>query len=146
VKNREILLKRSSGRREIFDTKRLVQTMSRSGIPYLMAKDIARKTTRRIKSEATSKLRKRNPQASKSRALKSSTSKTKPLAVVEAAQVRKIITNELRERNRPDIASSYSGYPPEYADIQTSPNFDERAPVISKVAANKNKILFDPSK
>ena len=122
MKNKEILLKRSSGRKEKFDATRLAQTMGRSGIPYLMARDIAKKVTRRIKSEATSKLRKRKSQPSKSRSVKSPTSNTKPVVVVEASQVRSIISDELRGRSRPDVASSYSGYSPAYADVQRNAN------------------------
>lgn len=42
-----IVIRRSTGREEKFDTNRLSQTSSRSGIPFVMAKDIANKTTKK---------------------------------------------------------------------------------------------------
>ena len=51
---KEIVVKRSSGRVEKFDTNRLAQTVSRSGVPFLMARDIAKKTTKKIKSQIMS--------------------------------------------------------------------------------------------
>jgi len=51
---KEIVVKRSSGRVEKFDTNRLAQTVSRSGVPFLMARDIAKKATKKIKSQIMS--------------------------------------------------------------------------------------------
>jgi hypothetical protein len=39
----EIVIKRSSGRKEKFDTNRMAQTVGRSGVPFLMARDVAKK-------------------------------------------------------------------------------------------------------
>ena len=55
---KEILVKRSSGRVEKFDTNRLAQTVSRSGVPFLMARDIAKKATKKIKSQIKSPTKK----------------------------------------------------------------------------------------
>ena len=38
----ELVIKRSSGRKEKFDTNRMAQTVGRSGVPFLMARDIAK--------------------------------------------------------------------------------------------------------
>ena len=57
---KEIVVKRSSGRVEKFDTDRLAQTVSRSGVPFLMARDIAKKATKKIKSQITSPVREDN--------------------------------------------------------------------------------------
>ena len=57
---KEIVVKRSSGRVEKFDTNRLAQTVSRSGVPFLMARDIAKKATKKIKSQITSPVREDN--------------------------------------------------------------------------------------
>jgi hypothetical protein len=111
-----------------------------------MARDIAKKAARRIKSEARSKLRNKKPHTSSSRLVKSPRSKRKPVVIVKAGQLRRIISRELSERNRPDIATSYTGSPPEHADIQSKLNLDEKEPVLDKVAANRNRVLFDPSK
>ncbi len=108
VKKQDVIIKRSSGRKEKFDTERLAQTVGRSGVPYMMARDIAKKATRRIKAQVGSRQEKKKPKASKSRL--ATRSKPKPI-VIRADQVRNIVSEELRDRNRPDIASSYSGNP-----------------------------------
>ena len=147
---KEIVVKRSSGRVERFDTNRLAQTVSRSGIPFLMARDIAKKATKKIKSQIVSPVREdnyRNKSTGRrtvSRRRKSGP-KSEPV-VVTASQVRNLVANELQDRNRPEIASSYTGHPPEYRDLQGKPNLDEKEPILDIVAANKNKVLHDPSK
>src|ERR671933_1023636 len=42
MKEKQLVIKRSSGRREKFDTTRMAQTVSRSGAPFLMARDVAK--------------------------------------------------------------------------------------------------------
>lgn len=56
---KEIVVKRSSGRVEKFDTNRLAQTVSRSGVPFLMARDIAKKA-KKIKLQIRSPVREDN--------------------------------------------------------------------------------------
>lgn len=89
-----ITIRRSSGRKEKFDLERLAKTASRSGVPFLMARDIAKNVSKQIRSEAKGKTKK----------------------MVTAGRVRKMIANELRNRNQQSIASSYTGSMPE--DIQ----------------------------
>ena len=43
-----------------FDTNRLAQTVSRSDVPFLMARDIAKKATKKIKSQIMSPVREDN--------------------------------------------------------------------------------------
>jgi hypothetical protein len=147
---KEIVVKRSSGRVEKFDTNRLAQTVSRSGVPFLMARDIAKKATRKIKSQIKSPVRDENRKNKKTgrRATslgRKSSPKPKPV-VVTASQVRNLVVDELQDRNRPDIASSYTGHPPEHRDLQSKPNLNDKEPVLDIVAANMNKVLHDPSK
>jgi hypothetical protein len=147
---KEIMVKRSSGRLEKFDTNRLAQTVSRSGVPFLMARDIAKKATKKIKLQIRSpkgvdkRMNKKTGRKTISRRRKSS-SKPKPV-VVMASQVRNLVGNELRDRNKPEIASSYTGIPPEHRDLQSKPNLNDKEPVLDIVAANMNKVLHDPSK
>jgi hypothetical protein len=147
---KEIVVKRSSGRLEKFDTNRLAQTVSRSGVPFLMARDIAKKATKKIKSQIMSPVREDNHMNKKtgkrtaSRARKSSP-KPEPV-VVTASQVRNLVVNELQDRNRPEIASSYTGYSPEHHDLRAKPTLDDKEPVLDIVAANMNKVLHDRSK
>jgi hypothetical protein len=147
---KEIVVKRSSGRVEKFDTNRLAQTVSRSGVPFLMARDIAKKATKKIKSQIMSPVREDNHMNKKtekrtvSRGRKSSP-KPEPV-VVTASQVRNLVVNELQDRNRPEIASSYTGYSPEHHDLRAKPTLDDKEPVLDIVAANMNKVLHDRSK
>jgi hypothetical protein len=147
---KDIVVKRSSGRVENFDTNRLAQTVSRSGVPFLMARDIAKKATKKIKSQMMSPIRQdihmnnKTRKSTKSRGRKLS-AKSEPV-VVTASQVRNLVVNELQDRNRPEIASSYTGHPPEHRDIQSKPNLNDKEPVLDIVAANMNKVLHDRSK
>ena len=138
----ELIVKRSSGRKEKFDTNRMAQTVSRSGVPFLMARDVAKTVSNKIKHEAytqqqTKGRRGRSSNKSKSRQLKGKT--------VTASKVRNLVSNELRDRNRTDIAASYSGQTPE----NTLPQKDlkDKEPTITDTyAANRNRVLHDQSK
>ena len=147
---KEIVVERSSGRVEKFDTNRLAQTVSRSGVPFLMARDIAKKATKKIKSQITSPVREdnhMNKKNGKENCIPSAKLSPKPEpVVVTASQVRNLVVNELQDRNRPEIASSYTGYSPEHHDLQAKPTPDDKEPVLDIVAANMNKVLHDRSK
>jgi hypothetical protein len=58
--------------------------------------------------------------------------------------IRKLVFNELPDRNRSNIAASYSGQTPE----NTSPpeNLKDKQPAIVDTAANKNRVPYDESK
>ena len=43
-----VTIRRSSGRKETFSTDRMGQTVSRSGVPFMMARDIAKTVTKKI--------------------------------------------------------------------------------------------------
>jgi hypothetical protein len=141
IKKQDILIRRSSGRKEKFDTDRLAQTVGRSGVPYMMARDIAKTASRKINSQIKRKGSKNRQNLSKTK----STVRSKPI-VLKADQIRNIVSDELRVRNRPDIATSYSGHAPDHSNLETKPSLNDREPVLDIVAANKNKILYDPSK
>lgn len=147
---KEIVVKRSSGRVEKFDTNRLAKTVSRSGVPFLMARDIAKKATKKIKSQIRSPVREDNHMNKKTGkrtvSLGRKSSPKPERVVVTASQVRNLVVNELQDRNRPEIASSYTGYSPEHHDLQAKPTLDDKEPVLDIVAANMNKVLHDPSK
>ena len=86
----EITIRRSSGRKEKFDKERLASTTSRSGVPFLMARDIAKNVTKQIRIESRGRIRK----------------------TITGGRIRKIVGEELRNRN-PGIASSYDGGSPQ---------------------------------
>jgi transcriptional regulator NrdR family protein len=50
-----IVVKRYSGRKEKFDTDRLTQTVSRSGVSFPVAKDVAKSVTKKIKKSVQNK-------------------------------------------------------------------------------------------
>ena len=51
-KEQQIVIRRSSGRKEKFDTDRMAQTVGRSGVPFLMARDVAKKVSNKLKQES----------------------------------------------------------------------------------------------
>ena len=138
AKTSEIIIKRTSGRREKFETDKMAQTVSRSGTPFLLAREVAKtvseKVIRQGKDIATAGVRekKRRPQ--------------QPSTVeVDGAEVRKMVAEELKERNRPDIASSYSGEQPENMRQGRYELMRENQPLHDADAANQSKLLFDSS-
>jgi hypothetical protein len=88
-----INIRRSSGRKEKFDVDRMTQTTSRSGVPFMMARDIAKNVSKEISSEAKDS--------------------NKDEKTVTAGRVRNMIAEELRNRNEQTKASSYAGEVPE---------------------------------
>jgi transcriptional repressor NrdR len=136
----QITIRRSSGRKEKFDTNRMAQTVSRSGVPFLMARDVAKKVSGKIKQEA-------HNQQSKGKDNNNS-NKSNPVQLKEktvtGSRVRKLVASELRDRNRSDIAESYSGQVPE--NTLQEQNLKDQQPIADTVATNRNRVLHDTSK
>lgn len=137
----QITVRRSSGRKEKFDTNRMAQTVSRSGVPFLMARDVAKKVSGKIKQEAGN-------QQSKGKDNNNNSNKSNPTQLKEktvtGSRVRKLVASELRDRNRSDIAESYSGQVPE--NTSQEQNLKDQQPIADTVAANRNRVLHDTSK
>lgn len=137
----QITVRRSSGRKEKFDTNRMAQTVSRSGVPFLMARDVAKKVSGKIKQEAGN-------QQSKGKDNNNNSNKSNPTQLKEktvtGSRVRKLVASELRDRNRSDIAESYSGQVPE--NTLQEQNLKDQQPIADTVAANRNRVLHDTSK
>ena len=136
-KQQQITIKRSSGHKEKFDTDRMAQTVGRSGVPFLMARDVAKKVSRKIKKESFDQHNKRIGK-------KSDSTKQLKEKTVTAGRIRNLVTGELRDRNRSDIAASYSGQTPE--NTSRDQNLKDKQPVVDTVAANRNRVLHDTSK
>lgn len=144
---KKIIIRRSTGREENFDTNRLAQTSSRSGIPFAMAKDIANKTSEKVqKSIKNKKSNEKITENPTSNNLASDKTASEDKVVVTADQVRNLVAEELKERNRPEVASSFIGEPTTNNSISNKPSVDDTEPMLDNVAANKNKLRFDPSK
>ncbi|HJU60179.1 MAG TPA: hypothetical protein VJ583_10535 [Nitrososphaeraceae archaeon] len=144
---KNIVIRRSSGREEKYDTNRLVQTSSRSGIPFAMAKDIANKTTEKVQNSIKNKKSDKkitNEHLKNTQIPRNMESEDK--VVVTADQVKNLVAEELKERNRPETASSFVGEPTINNSISNKPSLDDREPMLDNVAANKNRLRFDRSK
>jgi transcriptional repressor NrdR len=136
TKMSDIIIKRTSGRREKFQTDRMAQTVSRSGTPFLLARDVAKTVSEKV-------VRKGNDTAA---AAEEQMKATAPSSIeVDAGEVRKMVAEELRERNHPDIASSYSGERPENTRQGRHELMRENQPLHDADAANQSKLLFDSS-
>jgi hypothetical protein len=139
-----ITVRRSSGRKEKFDTNRMAQTVSRSGVPFLMARDIAKKVSGKIKQEAHNQQSKgKNNNNNSNNGNKSNATQLKEKTVT-GSRVRKLVASELRDRNRSDIASSYSGQVPE--NTLQEQNLKDQQSITDTVAAYRNRVLHDMSK
>jgi hypothetical protein len=154
---KDIILKRSSGREEKFDTNKLTQTVSRSGVSFPVARDVAKSITKKIKKSAqnkstgTTKKKQQQQQSSvvatKQQKLKIDTNKKETeKVIVTASQIKNLVDDELKDRNQQDHSPSFSGNTTIGEESSMKITLDDREPVMDKVAANKNKVLFDPSK
>ena len=144
---KNIVIRRSTGREEKYDTNRLAQTSSRSGIPFAIAKDIANKTTEKVQNSIKNKKsdkKIKNEYVNNNQIPRNMKSEDK--VVVTADQVRNLVAGELKERNRPETASSLVGEPTTNNSISNKPSLDDREPILDNVAANKNRLRFDRSK
>ena len=137
MKEKQIAVKRSSGRREKFDTNRMAQTVSRSGVPFLMARDVSKNVSNKIRKDVSGV-----------QARQGTKDKT-----VSADQIRAQVAAELRDRNRSDIAASYSGQTPEntLGDQFQKQNENDRISVTgatqhTRQPANRNRVIHDMSK
>ena len=144
---KDIVIERSTGRKEKFDTNRLAQTSSRAGIPFVMAKDIAEKTTEKIKNSIND-LKSNVKSTDKSDQINQTSvnKKSESEIVVTAGQVKRLVAKELEGRNRPDVASSLIGEPTNTNSISSKPTINDKEPIQDNVAANKNRLRFDRSK
>jgi hypothetical protein len=144
---KDIIIERSTGRKEKFDTNRLAQTSSRSGIPFVMAKDIAEKTTEKIQNsindiQSNVKSIDESDQSNQT----AGSMKSEDDIVVTAGQVKNLVAKELQTRNRPEVASSIIGEPTNANSISKKPTINDKEPIQDNVAANKNRLRFDRSK
>jgi transcriptional repressor NrdR len=136
AKASDIIIKRTSGRKEKFETDKMAQTVSRSGTPFLLARDVAKTVSEKVmrkESDTTTKGGKEKRISSRS------------TIEVDGGEVRKMVAEELKERNRPDIASSYSGEQPENMRQGRYELMRENQPLHDADAANQSKLLFDSS-
>jgi hypothetical protein len=104
-----------------------------------MARDIAKKVSNKIMSEADTRLRQtkgRNSNKLRSIRLKEKT--------VTGSKIRNLVSNELRNRNRGDIAASYSGQTPENTLLEK--NLRSKQSTTAATTTNRKRLLYDESK
>jgi transcriptional repressor NrdR len=144
-----ITIRRSSGRREKFNTERMAQTVSRSGVPFIMARDISKKIAKKVKNKSSTST---SPQQGRH---KNPTEKQRKMPrkdrIITAGKVRQMVAEELIDRNRPDIAKSYSGNPPENTAKNINDSLVGKQQSIDKSSINtqrsrRNEVIYDQSK
>jgi hypothetical protein len=148
---KDIVLERSSGRKERFDTDRLTQSVSRSGVSFPVARDVAKSVTKQIKKSVQNKstgATKKKQQSSivTKHKLKTNSKKEQETVIVTANQIKNLVENELQDRNQQDHSPSFSGDTTVGEDSSMKITLNDREPVMDNIAANKNKVLYDPSK
>ena len=136
-----LMIRRTSGRIEKFDPDKLAQTTSRSGTPFVLARDATRKVTDRIRRESA-KLA--GEVESNKRALSSKSPEPRRI-VVDGTIVITMVAEELRQRNRAEIASSLLGERPKNTVQEKNTLGRSRHPLSDSEAANRSKLLYDGS-
>jgi hypothetical protein len=117
----------------------MTQTVGRSGVPFLMTRDVAKTVSNKIKHESQQR----------TKGTRKSSNRSKPTQLKEktvtASRIRNLVSNELRDRNRSDIAASYSGQTPE--NTFPEENLKDSQPTIADTSAtNRNRVLHDQNK
>jgi transcriptional repressor NrdR len=144
--SKDITIRRSSGRREKFSTERMAQTVSRSGVPFIMARDISKRITKRVKNRpSVSTKQHRNKNTPEKRKV------PRGNKIITAGKVRQMVAEELIGRNRPDIANSYSGNPPENTTKHIYDSTVGKQQGIDKSSVDtqhsrRNEVIHDQSK
>jgi hypothetical protein len=112
-----------------------------------MAKDVANKTVEKVQNSIKNK--KSNEKIAEdniNNTMMSDKITSEDKVVVTADQVRNIVAEELKDRNRPEVASSFIGEQITNNSILNKPSVNDREPMLDNVAANKNRLRFDRSK
>ena len=118
-----------------------------------VAKSITKKIKKSVQTKSTGTTKKKQKRSStiptKQQKLKINPKKDSEKVIVTASQIKSLVDDELKDRNQQDHSPSFSGNTTtatigEESSIKLTLN--DREPVMDKVAANKNKVLYDPSK
>ncbi|WP_415281407.1 hypothetical protein [Candidatus Nitrososphaera sp. FF02] len=117
----KVKLRRSSGRTEPYDMERMAKTISRSGTPFVMARDITKTVSKKIAEDIPKSRR------------------------VHAGRVRRMVAEEMASRNRPDIAQSYRGERPENTRQERHGFERENQPVHDNTANSMSRLVDDKS-
>jgi hypothetical protein len=137
-----ITIRRSSGRIERFNPDRMAQTISRSGTPFLVAREVAKTVSREV-SQESSAIAKTVENAKMHR--KSQVART---IQVDGQGLRRRVAEELVRRNRSDAARAYVGNKPENSTAATNAVGKDmigrsRQPRSKSQAAKRSKLVYD---
>jgi hypothetical protein len=143
-RERSVYVKRSSGRQVKFDSHRMTQTVSRSGVPFLMARDITKKVVRKIGRRQGNKEMTKGSKST--RYSNSQRNKNTKEVIIPGSEIRSMISEELRNRNRSDIAGSYEGQSPSNPRLEQDESIDSTVPSLHNVTTPKTNIIHDKSK
>jgi hypothetical protein len=109
-----------------------------------MARDITKNVIHKIDR------RQRNKGISKSsKSTSNSNTRRKRVSnevIIPGNEIRSMITEELRDRNRPDIAGSYEGQSPSNLGLEQDENTSSTVPSIHNITNPKTNIIHDKSK
>jgi hypothetical protein len=115
-------------------------------VPFMMARDISKKIVKRVKNQPSV--------STKQRRHRNTTEKQKvPRGnkIITAGKVRRMVAEELVGRNRPDIANSYAGNPPENTTKHIYESTVGKQQGIDKSSVDtqhsrRNEVIHDQSK
>jgi hypothetical protein len=120
-------------------------------VSFPVARDVAKSVTKKIKKSVQEK-----PIDSTVKKIKRSSSRTRQKSelnlnkkeqtvMVTADQINNMVDAELKDRNQQDHVPSFSDTN-QLDDSGMKISLNDREPIIDNIAANKNKVLYDPSK
>jgi transcriptional repressor NrdR len=98
-----ISVEKRNGSQETFDEDKLARGVSRSGTPFMMAKDIAKSIHNKLKENTNN-------------------------STIKSSEIKELVTEELKARNENVIAESFSGYSKNtIAELSGNHKFDSKA-------------------
>jgi transcriptional repressor NrdR len=99
-----INIEKRNGTLEAFDEEKLARGVSRSGTPFMMAKDIAKSIQKKIKENNSNN------------------------NTIRSSQIKEFVTEELKSRNENVIAESFSGYSKNtITELSSNHKYDSKA-------------------
>ena len=96
---KNILLERTSGRKDKFDTDRLTKTVSRSAISFSLARDLAKSVIKKKQKQSYTVMIKQK--------LKTNAKKEKEPVIMTASQIKNLVESELKDRNPQDPSPAF---------------------------------------
>jgi hypothetical protein len=109
-----------------------------------MARDITKKVVRKIGRKQRNKEVSKNSKSTRNSNLQRN--KNTKEVIIPGNEIRSMISEELRNRNRSDIAGSYEGQSPSNPRLERDESIDSTVPTLHNVTTPKTNIIHDKSK